>query len=54
MMNYPLTPEKPLKGKTPIGRAGAVHLVQDFINTLTSYIAPLTPTLSPRIGVRGK
>jgi len=25
-------------------------LVQDFINPLTLYIAPLTPTLSPRSG----
>ena len=28
-------------------------LVQDFINTLTLYMAPLTPTLSPRSGGRG-
>jgi hypothetical protein len=28
-------------------------LVQNFINTLTAYIAPLTPTLSPEAGGEG-
>ena len=32
------------------GKSPTIALVQDFINTLTSYIAPLTYPLSPNGG----